>query len=181
MYQDKKGFVWLVTDTELLRFNPKTKQTEDFTGQLMHSGGSYFQIECMYEDSDSQLWIGSYFGVYKVDNKESLFQTISLPKGMGAYPYFSTRGLLESSDGDLFIGSYSGLFKYNRALNTFKEYKVKWSNAWKNPLTRAMVGEKDGTIWMATESFGLLHFNPLNQTFTPYLHKPTVHTTMRLL
>jgi signal transduction histidine kinase/ligand-binding sensor domain-containing protein/DNA-binding response OmpR family regulator len=172
IYQDKKNFIWLVTQSELLRLDPKTKQIEDFTSQFMDSGAPYFQIECMYEDANEQLWIGSYFGVYKINNRESLFKTISLPKGIGAYPYFSTRGLLESADGDLFIGSYSGLFRYNRALNTFKEYKIKVDNTWVNPLTRAMVGDSNGNIWMATEALGLLHYNPHNQTFTPYLHKP---------
>jgi signal transduction histidine kinase/DNA-binding response OmpR family regulator/streptogramin lyase len=173
IYQDKKNFIWLVTQSELLRFDPKTEQIEDFTDLFMRSGANYFQIECMYEDVNEQLWIGSYFGVYKMDNKESLFKPISLPKGIGDYPYFSTRGLLETAGGDLFISGYSGLFKYNRALNKFKEYKVKWNNRWVNPLARAMVIDSNGTLWMATEALGLLHFNPGSQALTPYLNKPT--------
>ncbi|WP_170252563.1 hybrid sensor histidine kinase/response regulator transcription factor [Adhaeribacter aerolatus] len=171
-YQDKKGFLWLVTQSELFRFDLKSKQIENFTGQFMQSGAGYFQIECLYEDANEQLWLGSYFGVYKLNNRESIFKTISLPKGIGAYPYFSTRGLLQSADGDLLIGSYSGFFKYNLALNKFKEYKVKRDNTWVNPLARALVRGNDGTIWMATEAFGLGHFNLNSHTLTAYLDKP---------
>ncbi|MGV3589670.1 MAG: hybrid sensor histidine kinase/response regulator transcription factor [Adhaeribacter sp.] len=172
VHQDKRNFLWLVTQSELFRFDPASKQLEDFTAPFMQSGASYFQITCIYEDSNDQLWFGSYFGVYKLNNQESFFKTISLPKGVGAFPYFSTRGLLQAANGHLFIGSYSGFFKYNPALNKFKEYKIKQNNAWANPLARALVPGKDSTIWMATESLGLLHFNPATQTFTPYLNKP---------
>ncbi|KAA5546771.1 hybrid sensor histidine kinase/response regulator transcription factor [Adhaeribacter rhizoryzae] len=172
VHQDKRNFLWLVTQSELFRFDPITKQLEDFTAPFMQSGASYFQIECIYEDQNDQLWFGSYFGVYKLNNQESFFKTISLPKGMGAYPYFSTRGMLQSANNHLFIGSYSGFFEYNPALNKFKEYKIKQNNTWVNPLARALVPGNDSSIWMATESLGLLHFNLANKTFTPYLNKP---------
>ncbi|MEJ7681424.1 MAG: two-component regulator propeller domain-containing protein [Segetibacter sp.] len=173
VYQDKKGYQWLVTQNKLIRVDPKSKQTDDFTREFMNSGANIFQIDCIYEDVNDELWFGSYFGVYKLNNQNNIFRIISLPAGMSTNAYFSTRGIVESAHGNLFIGSYSGFFKYNKALNQFTEYKIKRDTNWVNPMARAIVKDTNNNLWLATEGNGLLHFDIRSHTFTGYLDKAT--------
>ena len=171
IYSDKNGYQWLVTQNKLIRFNPASKQADDLTPQFMSSGASFFQISCMYEDVNNQLWFGSYFGVYKLNNRESIFKTITLPSGIKSNTFFSTRGIAEL-DSNLFIGSYSGFFEYDKTANRFTEYKIKQNNSWTNPLARAIVKDKNNNLWLATEAHGLLYFNTKTHVFTSYFNQP---------
>lgn len=166
VYRDKKGYIWLITNNSLIRFDPQTKQTEDFTEAFMHSGASNFRIDCMYEDANDQLWFGTYFGVFRLDNRKSIFTTITLPQSMRNSTYFSTRGLVEAA-GKLYIGSYSGFFAYDTTSKKFREHKIRTENNIRdNPFARALVKDSVGNLWMATEGNGLLYFNSQSQTLS---------------
>lgn len=171
VYQDKRGYQWLVTYNRLIRFNPKTKQLNDFTAAFLSTGARHFNIDCLYENDNGQLWIESYFGVYQFDNREPIFATIAPPQSTGNTTYFSTRGIAETESGQLFIGSYKGFFEYNISAQQFTEHKMrlKKGNSWVNPLVRALVRESNGNLWLATEGNGLLYFNPKTRTFSAYL------------
>lgn len=173
LYKDKKGYVWIVSKGKLLRLDPRSSQVDDFTREFISSSANLFQIACMYEDAGQQLWFGSYFGAYRLNNRINIFNSVSLPEDPNVNPYFSTRGIVESGTNNLFIGSYSGFYEFNKSLYKFQEFRIKRDNKWKNPLVRAIVPDANNNLWLATEGNGLLYFDTKQHTFTDYPDKIT--------
>lgn len=176
IYQDRKGFIWVVTSEKLFRVNAETKQVDDFTEAFKKNDLPPFTIDCMFEDSNGRLWFGTYYGVFWLDNQESLFSTITLPEKTDDNTIFSVQNMIESQTGKILIGSYKGFFEYDTSTRKFQEYKFfksgsDWSG-WYNPVAKTFVADTNEIVWIASDGNGVLSYNTKSHVFalSPYIN-----------
>lgn len=82
------------------------------------NGLSSSQVNCLCQDRDGYIWIGSQDGVFRFDGMAS---DIFLPGQ-------SVSAIFEDSGGAMWVGSSTGLFRYDRSLHSFTKYNVPDNN-----------------------------------------------------
>ncbi len=76
--QDKKGFLWLATESGLTRFDGYNFHTYSILDGLRDN-----RVECVMVDAYDAVWVGTFKGISVLRNNQ--FKQIPLPKGYDAY------------------------------------------------------------------------------------------------
>ncbi len=150
-------------------------QQKDIISDTTLSNGGFLII---YKDSQDNLWLGTYYGLYRLDIKSkkiiSFFQN--------EYK-FSIKGeiifsILEDRDGYMWFGTNRGLNRLNipvwrtpefssknKKNLTFTNYSIE-DNLTGN-LVYSLIQDKNSNIWMGTNE-GLVRFNKQKSEFISY-------------
>ena len=141
-----------------------------FKNYTINEGLSQSLVETIVQDENYTLWIGTQDGLNKFDGKT--FQHIETD---------SDRGLLSQSitcseaskDGKVWFGTGKGLTLYDPKIGGFETY-----NPIKKTISVKSISEdKDGNIWVASESNGIFLFDLKSKKFTSYLNYIKAKTT----
>lgn len=146
IYKDKRGFVWLGTQTGLDRF--------DGIDVISFPQFSARTIYAIAETDSVYLWVGTDKGLLKFDRKTEQVEAITLDdKSLEA------RTLYVDKEGRLLVGTSRGLFVYRN--NAFHRVLFD-SNALSstNFLTGIIEGQED-TFWMTSQN-GLIEYNKVS-------------------
>ncbi|MGH7989109.1 MAG: sensor histidine kinase, partial [Limisphaerales bacterium] len=139
---DRNGSIWVGTEGAGLY--------ELFNGDWKHfgesSGFSNQFVWCVSEDSQNRLWAGTWGGGMYVQQGDHFV----VPPGLESVNV-PMPAILHARDGVTWIGSTSGLIRYQAgAIKRFGE-----KQGLKIPDVRAIVEDKDGTIWFGMLGGGL--------------------------
>lgn len=154
MREDSKGNVWIGTDGSGIRYySPSNRRfynpTLEFMSMNLFPRGQ--EIVTAFEiDKDDNLWFGTTDGLayYETSSKKGL----RLTQGNGLAGN-EVSSLLIDSQGLLWVGSRGrGLTKIIDSLITRVELNEAFT-------ARCMVEDKDGNIWIGTETKGVLVFD----------------------
>jgi ligand-binding sensor domain-containing protein/signal transduction histidine kinase/DNA-binding response OmpR family regulator len=170
IHKDVYGEMWLATrNSGLIRFNPETFQYEQYLPDKedRHSISSE-HVYTIFEDSESQLWIGTWeHGVNQYDRERNCFNRMSVNKDGTGLSNNQIRCISENGDGSLWIGTFEGLNIYNPKNKTFS-YCLRHNNV---PGTLSyntinyLYHDKAGTIWLGTHGGGVDLYNPVFDQF----------------
>lgn len=137
-------------------------------------GLSQQTINCMIQDKDGYLWLGTWTGLILYDGYETtVFQSDNFSST--ALKSNKITSLLEDKEGFIWVGTMmGGLYKYDKNINTFTAYQnishdghsLSSNNIW------SIVQDNSGKLWIGTEN-GLNHFDPKTGTSIRYYSDPS--------
>ena len=172
LYFDKKGLLWIASNTGLSSFDGykvQTYRSSEFSPLILPNNTTL----CIGEDNNNNLWIGTQNGLARMDMRTGKFRQYSLPKEIQRTIYT----LLVTSDGTVWIGTDGGLTRYMPSTDSFYTYDN--TNTWFkdadgnryraiNYNVKSIVQDTNGDIIFGTWNSGLFRFNPKSNTFIRY-------------
>lgn len=178
IHTDEQATIWIGTDNDgLYAINDLGKQLRHYTHQAGNANSVPGTILCLYEDSNRELWLGSYFdGLARMNKQTGICQdaTSLLHSNLSAgKPKVSC--IIEDKDKNLWVGTYgSGLYKINLPTQHVTYYESTrnenddWSiNRLPNDWISCLLEDKEGMIWIGTYK-GLAVLNPRTDNFINY-------------
>lgn len=130
-------------------------------------------INCMIQDWDGYLWLGTWTGLMMYDGYTT---TVFQSDNSSAAHLQSNKitSLLEDTDGNIWVGTLmGGLYQYNKYQETFvnHQFDPDSSNTLSNNNVWSIIEDKTGKLWIGTEN-GLNCFDPNTRTWLRYHADP---------
>lgn len=170
-------YLWVGTSSGLLKYNRKTKSYQEFN--TANSNISHDIIRSIYEDSDKNLWIGTFDGLNKMPTNTSAFISYDLKKD---YRSSINNNLILSiapnavnNDSLLLVGTQTGLVLLHRTtmqMNFFREENTQLTNS----VIKCIEQTNNGHLWLGTD-FGLGEMDQ-NYKIKMHLHDPFKDNTL---
>lgn len=167
---------------DLRQFNTRQPEEFIFTGMsnLDDFDISKKTMQCFYEDSNRNMWIGTFGdGVYMISSEKEKFAKIQTPLyNESAVSLVSYYGICYDHDGNLWLGTDgNGLFKKEQFGKKKKHYIAdgRPGSIGDNAIQAALCDSR-GRLWFGTYSNGIFLYNKTTDSFTPYRFKSTGST-----
>src|SRR5574344_172733 len=172
IYFDKKGLLWIATNSGLCSFNGYKVQkyrTSAFSPNMLPNN----TVLCIAEDNNNNLWIGTQNGLACMNMRTGLFKCYHLPKADQRVIYT----IFASREGIVYAGTDGGLSRYVPAMdkcvtydatNTiFADVNGKRSKATAYSV-KSLVQDRSGDIIFGTWNSGLFRFKQGSNVFRRY-------------
>jgi signal transduction histidine kinase/ligand-binding sensor domain-containing protein len=189
--QDQQGFMWVVTQNGLYRYDGYS-YIHYRHDPLDSTSISYPRLECLYVDRDGILWVGSYGGGLNRYNRETdtFTRFRHNEKDRKSLSHDEVTAILEDRHGMLWVGTHGGLNRFDRQTGAFRRYLHDPANpaSLSCDQARVLYEDRQGTLWIGTGEpdisaplrikGGLNRFDPRSETFVRYLHDPADPTSL---
>ena len=174
MTQDRRGFMWFVTEDGLNRYDGYTFKIFKPDPKDPHSL-AHNEIKSICESSDGTLWIGSFYkGLEHFDpatEKFAHYQHDPLdPSSLGNNIVWA---VLEDGKGRVWVGTGGGgLDLLDRKTGRFSHFRHDPSDpsSISGEDVRALFEDRTGSIWVGTSGGGLNRLDPASGKFTRFTH-----------
>jgi len=145
----KNGTVCFITDVGVKTYN---SQKNEFSNFVIKDMPSYFQIICMIERKNGDLWFGTYNGgAYEYIKSESKLKIYDVRDGLAGNWITS---LFEDNKNNLWIGTWGGGIT---TVNQLKQIKsITLEKGLIDDKIRCIEGDREGNILFGTKENGLL-------------------------
>ena len=159
-------------------FSIFNKSTGKFTS-YMHRGSNDYpeSVGVLFNDHKGILWVGAKNGVYKLDIRKSLFNSIVIPpnycKDCLSFITALCQSRFDKSGNNLWIGTWTcGLFKVNIANNTFTLISkgLKIPNHENYAAVTEIMQDNTGNLWIGLEN-GLLQMDSSGNLIHHFMNK----------
>lgn len=119
--RDRRGVLWLGTEEAgLVRFDPATRHFTVYDeGPESAPKLSSNHINAVFAGSGPFLWVGTQFGLDRLDADTQQVHTYSEQDGL---PSNAVQGILEDQRGDLWIATDNGLARFSPATGAVRKY-----------------------------------------------------------
>lgn len=168
LYADRHGFLWVGTPDALNRIDRKAGR---YTSYHRAAGpASRTDVISIGEDRSSNLWIGTYsHGLLRFDRRTGRFKSYRHdPANPDSLSNDIVSRLLVDHSGTLWVATGDGLNRFDPATEHFTAYKLDQRRRSQSYLD--LVEDRQGTLWLGTDSSGLHRFDPATGRFTVYQH-----------
>ncbi|HEY4050236.1 MAG TPA: two-component regulator propeller domain-containing protein, partial [Acidobacteriaceae bacterium] len=175
--EDHGGMMWLATDQELIRLDPAaglTTRYQHIAGDSASLGSNH--VSSTFEQKDGTFWVATAESLDIFDRKSGkVAQHIRLDARFPLQSAGPIR-LYEDHLGVLWVTlpGITGLAVVDRRANKLIYYSsAETSSA--NPLlagVRTVRGDEDGTLWLGTQSSGLMKLDRQRKMFVRYRNNP---------
>ena len=165
LYEDSDGIVWLGTSQTLNRIDRITGQ---YTTYRTSGPGVGSDVIAIREDRLGNLWLGTYgHGLHRFDRRTGKLRTFrhDASDSHSLSSDFVSRMLVDRN-GVLWVAARDALDRYDPATDSFTAVE---SDPEKNVFYQELVEDREGTIWLGTDSAGLRRFDPKTGKLTVYL------------
>lgn len=160
-YHDKEGFIWFGTKDGLCRFDGydlKVFRSSALTPGKLNNN----EIQCIVEDNNNKLWVGTLEGINIIDKKN--FKTLTLDN-----KYVNSErinSILSDKEGNIWIATSSyGVLKMNPETFEYERYSYDSDSPVKlngNNITH-IYEDKSGRIWLSSWKTGLCQLDWKNK------------------
>lgn len=159
---DKRGVLYIGT-------SHKGLYTLSGAKELKHLISSNSNITSIYQDSDDDIWIGSWeHGLYEI-SKGRVVNFKNIQGNKHSIQSDFVRACCEDNQGNIWIGTFHGLDRYNKKTKEFSHYTadgkpdgLSHSSVW------SIIKDHQGTLWVGTYFGGVNYFNPEYEIYTWY-------------
>lgn len=176
--EDNLGRIWIGTDDGLNMYDPKTEQIDRF---VIDSLENRFAIWSLYIQ-ENVLFVGTGNGLWKtniqsndIEKIENQFRRVTQFSNK-AEPDYAIRALVNSNSGGIWIITVSSvsrvIFQQDNGSPVIIE-DISFSDFGNH---RAAIEDSLGNLWVASNSDGLLRYNPKNKTTDYYIADGTLYT-----
>lgn len=151
LYKDRSGVLWVITESGISLWTPKTAKFNPFYSKGINFGDIYSiskkNINTFELSSDKRLWIGSSDGLYSVSFMQNMvsIRNHSFFKGKNVWS-------LRSDDSNrLWVGTYGhGLFLYNINSEKAEQIEIKSPTFQTNAYNyvKSLCTDKNGNLWV---------------------------------
>ena len=167
LYQDRQGILWIGTPEALIRYDTGSERITAYRTGEPGVGTDAISIRA---DRAGNLWVGTYgHGLHCFDPRTGKFKTY---RHNPADPYSLSNDivmrLLIDHNGTLWAGTGDGLDRFDARTERFATYKLEPQSS---VLILELIEDRDGKMWVGTESSGLRHFDPVTGQQTIFEHK----------
>ncbi|MGD9991674.1 MAG: two-component regulator propeller domain-containing protein [Salinivirgaceae bacterium] len=141
-----------------------------FRHLTLDEGLSNSNVNCIVQDSNGFIWIGTENGLNKYDGYK-FTHYYSDPNQKNSLYSNEILTMLVDSEGDLWIGTFQGLFRYNQNYDNFIHLPVDSINLLNaNIPVYAIVEDSDGILWIGTSGNGLIRYHKQKGILKTYFH-----------
>jgi ligand-binding sensor domain-containing protein/two-component sensor histidine kinase len=161
--QDKKGFLWFLTESGLQRYDGYSFKTYSYSPEHPDYLLSGF-FNNMLQDANGILWISdSNSGIWSFDPLNESFQHyVHHSSDLNSLSDDQTSEIQIDKQGYVWIGNYkTGLDRFDPRSYTFKHYTHHQddSASISNNYVKSICLDEDDNLWIATSSPGIDYFN----------------------
>lgn len=174
LYISDEENLWIGTMNGLYIHDPHYSTTYHYEhNQYEAFSIPHSSIWKIYEDSQQNVWMGTYMGsvAYVNPYDKKIFETYSLsPNGLKKLP---VSGFSEDETNLWISTEGGGINILNKDSDSFSylQHNVN-KNSLSSDYTKTSVTDTDGNIWISTFRGGLNCYNPYSNKFTHYKHDP---------
>ena len=168
LYADRQGILWIGTPHALTRIDRKSGSYASYRPTANRAAGT--DVIAIREDRSGSLWVGTYsHGLLRFDPRTRRFKTYRHdPDDPLSLSSDIVPRLLVDRGGTLWVATADGLNRFDAATERFTVYKL-------DPRRRSqsyldLVEDREGALWLGTDSSGLHRFDPATGRFTVYEH-----------
>ena len=143
---------------------------EEITAQ---QGLSQNTINCIYQDSQGFLWIGTQDGLNRYDGYQfEIFK--HNPRDSNTISHNWIWDIYEDASKNLWIATWEGLNRYDPVRSSFLKYlpDKNRSASISNSRPTSITEDKAGNLWIGTWGGGLNLYDRENDCFTSFLNNP---------
>ena len=170
LYADRQGIVWVGTPHALNRIDARAGSYTSYRPTANSAAGT--DVIAIRADRSGSLWIGTYsHGLFRFEPRTGSFTKVYRhdPDDPNSLSSDIIPRLLVDHSGTLWAATADGLNRFDAATGRFTVYKV-------DPRSRSqsyldLVEDRDGALWLGTDSSGLHRFDPATGRFTVYEHR----------
>jgi diguanylate cyclase (GGDEF)-like protein len=181
LVQDSGGVVWAGGDHGLTRIDLHTDEIKTFTGNTDDASSlSPHSVRAVFEDSNGQVWAGTFGGgLHRFDAESGTFERFKHDEENGnSISGNEVTAIFEDSAGRFWVGTTAGLNLMNRATGEFVRYVRSDTDATTLADNSVTVIYEDlgGVLWVGTKTRGLSKWN--SRTWA-YGYEPGTEITAR--
>ena len=169
VYEDKAGYLWIGTRNGLNRFDKKSYTFKQYLHDPENdkSISHNFVYSAIVEDSQSNLWVGTYGGgLNKLDAENDEFERfVNDPENPNTLSDNIVFSIYEDEKGMIWIGTNSGLNKYNPTTDQFNRFG--FEHGLPNEVIYGILPDNSGNLWLST-NLGICRFNKHDSTVINY-------------
>jgi ligand-binding sensor domain-containing protein/signal transduction histidine kinase len=169
IYEDHQEILWIGTTAALNRIDRKTGQSTYYRRTVGPAATT--DVVTIREDRSGNLWVGTYgHGLLRFDRRTGHIKTYQHdPADPHSLSSDMIIRLLEDHNGALWAASVDGLNRFDPASERFTTYKL---DAKRRSVYLELAEDREGALWLGTDSSGLYHFDPASGSLTIYEHDP---------
>ncbi len=148
------GKILINTPPVLSVCDPKTMEFKHYVSNLEYDGRVKDYNIPLMEDSSGNIWVGSTMGLACFQLQQQRFDNTFLQSFIAAgITDFDITALWQGADGDIWIGTPTGIYRYIQREKNYRHYLNQ--PPFGETFIRAITGDRNGNIWVATEGKGL--------------------------
>ncbi len=184
VYQDSDGKLWIGNWGKGLNIldrgiNEVIHYTSEFTGRT-HIPQNHVHV--IFEDSKSQIWLGTRNGVSIFDKNRNLFIPVQDYFNTPDFNYFNNNRvycIIEDSRGKIWFGTGNGIVILNTETKSSTLIQTGNETDWAitSNLVYSLLEDKDQNIWIATAN-GLNRYIPSENWVYYYVNNPDSSNTL---
>lgn len=169
--QDRAGLLWFSTDRGLYRLDQKSGKFRVYTHDASDPESlPDNHVVSAAEDKTGRFWVGEPDGMYEFDRANGHVKlSIPLHKASRDFSFYEDR----SGGFWIIYGAENGLAKFDRERNvlTYYSFHANHTSSTGYSGVTAMLEDRHGNLWLATQGSGLVKFDREHSRFISYTYR----------
>lgn len=166
--QDKQGFMWFGTKDGLNRYDGQTFRKFKQDEHSSRSIGNNF-ITALYEDANSNIWIGTDVGIYIYCPEKDSFRHFAELSAENTKIEHTVTAISGDNHGNVWIAvEAQGLFFYDLKTGKLRNHTLK-NFPFLSTNVQSLAFDNSGTLWIGCYGDGLFYSKDRLTTLHPYL------------
>jgi ligand-binding sensor domain-containing protein len=185
MLESQDGFLWVGFWHGLYAYDRSTGDkrysfSSKLSSNLDPENNLQGFIRAIDEDTQGNLWLGSDYGLYRLDRETNRFHRYAHgpdePTRSGSDSVYS---VFIDSYGIIWAGTDEGLYRLDRETTVFSHYSFNSEDidSYSSDAITVILEDESGSLWVGTEN-GLIYFNPTTNRLTQFLYDPNNQSSL---
>ncbi|MBB4844013.1 ligand-binding sensor domain-containing protein [Paucibacter oligotrophus] len=166
---DGRAGLWIGTDQGLYRLDTASRRFQRFAGADEQPGDA---VTALFQDRQGLLWVGRETGLALLRPGSQQLQTLPMPDARQALGARAAKGLLLDEQGCLWVAGQAGLQVWQLEGRQQVGRRLLFSPRHSNDSFILPFLDRSGRVWVSTETEGLWLWQPQQQRFQVFPHRP---------